>query len=140
MIEKEEIINTFILNFIQKDRRERCHLQLTNATKRQKFTDKLNHDWEGVFNMKLLTELEKNQNDYGTIRKLLNLKDDELCYLISDQGEYDDKSLPFKEAFELINIASFGTLLINRAADKLFLVTESMQGNTPRFIGKRQAH
>ncbi len=137
MIEKEELLKSFVLNFVQKDKRERCYSQLMNVKKRQKFTDELNHSWDTIFNMKLLTELEKNQDDYDKLRLLLKLKDDELCYLISDVGEYDDKFLPFKEAFKQIDAASFGTILINKAADKLFLVTESMQGGAPKFISKR---
>ena len=99
-----------------------------------KFTDQLNHNWDSIFNMKLLRELEKNQRHYSIVQQLLKLEDTELCYIISD-GELDNTYIPFKDAFDKIDSAGSGTLLINQAANKLFFKTEQMQGYTPRFLG-----
>jgi hypothetical protein len=136
MPDREEIINFFVKNFIRKDKRERCLLQLTDARKRQKFTDALNHNWETIFDMRFLSELEKNDG-YSQVRQYLNLKDEELCYLISDHKEYDDKFLPFKEAFKQLEAECFASVLINVAGNKLFYKSESMKGGTPMFIGKK---
>jgi hypothetical protein len=133
MADNTQLIDLFVRNFIQKDRRERCLNQLLGKNRR-KFTDDLNHKWEHLINTKLLQELNKNEDNYSSVQQLLKLKDMELCYIISDEST-DDTFLPFKDAFVKVDSASFGTLLINQSANKLFLKTEHMQGYTPRFIG-----
>lgn len=138
MIDKEQILKVFITNFIQKDKRERCSFELTNPKKRNKFVDRLNHKWESVLDMRLLTKVEKDQDYSEKIKQLLKFKDDELCYVISSYEEYDDKVIPFTEVFKEIYARGFATLLINTSADTLFLDTEQEQGHTPRFIGKRK--
>ena len=138
MIDKEEIIKNFATNFIQKDKRERCFLELISPKKRGKFVDRINHKWENVFDMRLLTKVGKEQDYSDDIKRLLKFKDDELCYVISNYAQYDDKLLPFGEVFEEIYARGFATLLINAPADTLFLDTEQEQGHTPRFIGKRK--
>lgn len=47
----EKLINALILNFIQKYRRERCHFEFDDAQRRSKFTDRLNHNCCGVFDI-----------------------------------------------------------------------------------------
>ncbi len=93
-MEKHLIIETFVANFIQKDKRERCFLELTNPKKRNKFTDRLNHKWESVIEMRLLTKIEKGQDYADRIKELSKFKDNELCYVISNYNEFDDKLLP----------------------------------------------
>lgn len=136
MVKKEEIIKAFITNFIQKDKRERCYLELTNPKKRSRFVDKLNHKWDTVLTMKLLTKIKKEDDYSEKIKQLLKFKDDELCYVVSNYEEYDDKLLPFKDVFKEIYTRGFATLLINALADTFFLDTEQVQGGTPRFIGR----
>ncbi len=134
MPENTEILKLFVQNFIQKDKRERCLNELTNAKHRHKFTDNLNHNWEKIFNMKSLRELEKNQDKQSYVQQHLKIKDTELCYLISDE-EDDNEYMPFKDAFETINSASGGGLLINLAGNRLFLKTEDTLPHTSRFVG-----
>ena len=50
--EKNKILKDFVTNFIQKERQERCYAQLTNPEKRGKFSDRLNHNWDSILNMK----------------------------------------------------------------------------------------
>ncbi len=127
-----DTIELFIRNFIQKDRRERCRFLLTGK-KRFGFTNLLNHRWDDVFNMKLLYELKKNEIHFSHVQQMLKLKENEPCYIISSEG-IDDRFLPFKEAYELIENTLFGSLLINLTADRLYLKTEVM-GSPPQFIG-----
>ena len=86
--------------------------------------------------MKLLSEITKEQDSPEKIRKLIGIKDHELCYVVSDCGKFDDQFLPFGIAFGAIYASGFATLLINPTGDTLFLDTEQMQGRTPRFFGK----
>ncbi len=137
MSDREKIIKNFIKNFVQKDRVERSLFELSNSNKRFNFSGRLNHGWERVFNMKYLERIKK-ENDYpDRIKELLNFKDDELCYVISNYGEYDDKLLPFNEVFKEIYARGFGTLIINTSANTFFLDTEQIQGPALRFIGRR---
>lgn len=137
MFDKETIIKTFIKNFIQKDKVDRCLLELTNSKKRNKFVDRLNHKWDTVLNMKYLAQIDKSKDNANDIQKLLNFKDNDICYVISNYSNYDDKLLPFKEVFNEVYSRGLGTILINKTADTLFLDTEQERGPADRFIGKR---
>jgi hypothetical protein len=74
-------------------------------------------------------------NYYSHIQSILQLKDTELCYIISGESEVDGTFLPFADAFARVKSSSSGTLLTNMAATKLFLKTEHMGGRTPSFWG-----
>lgn len=137
MIDRDSVIESFLKNFVQKDRVERSYFELSSLKKRNKFTDRLNHSWEKVFKMKCLTRVEKEDDYAEKIQELLNFKNDEVCYVISNYDEYDDQFLPFKKVFHEIYSRGFGTILVNTSADTFFLDTEQVQGPAPRFIGKR---
>jgi len=137
MLEKETIIKTFINNFIQDEKAERSFLELTNPGKRYKFADRLNHQWYTVLNMKYLVQVDKTNDNAVDIQKQLHLKDNEICYVISNYPDYDNQLLPFKDVFSMIYSKGLATILINQTADTLFLDTEQERGPADRFIGKR---
>ena len=97
--DKDKILKEFIKNFIQKDRRERSYSELISSKKRGQFSDRLNHNWESVLDMRYLTLIDNETDNPDNIQKELGFKDNELCYVISDYRDYDDKFLPFKEVF-----------------------------------------
>jgi succinate dehydrogenase flavin-adding protein (antitoxin of CptAB toxin-antitoxin module) len=136
MIEKDTLIKEFVKNFVQKDKAERSCVELSQSKKRSRFYDRLNHNWENVLNMKHLTQLSKAQDNHATIQEMLDFKDNEMCYVISNYSEYDDKFFPFKDIFVKIYARGFATILVNTSGDTLFLDTEYEQGTPPRFIGK----
>lgn len=133
MVDSTELTKSFVRNFIRKDKRERCMTQLLGKNRR-KFTDDLNHNWENLFNMALLQELSRNDHNYGAVQKLLKMSDKELCYIISDES-MDGTFLSFREAYDRVDFANFGTLLIDESATKMFFKTEQIQGYAPRFVG-----
>lgn len=135
MTDKETIIKTFVYNFVLKDKKERCYLELTNPKKRNKFTDRLNHKWDTILNMKYLTQVSKDLDFADGIQQLLKFRNKELCYVISDYSDFDDQIIPFQDIFQKIYCRGFATLLINTSADTLFLDTEQVQGGTDRFVG-----
>lgn len=137
MENKEEIIKLFVQNFISKDKRERSLLELSNPKKRPDFVDRLNHRWESIFDMRYLNRVGKADDNSTTIQKLLKIKDQDLCYIISNYDDFDDKFLPFREAFDHLYTRGFGSVIINSSADTLFLDTEQ-NIPTPRFIGIKQ--
>lgn len=138
MADKEIIIQNFIRNFVLKHKRERAFLELTNPRRRSDFTDKLNHHWENVLDMRFLKQIEKQQDHADAIQQLLKFRNDEPCYVISNDEEYDDHILPFRDVFHEVYTRGFATVLLNVSADTLFLDTEPVRGGTPRFIGRRQ--
>lgn len=135
MPENEIIIKSFVTNFILKDKRERCTFELTNPNKRTKFTDRLNHKWDTILDMRRLIPIDKKTDRAELIQKLLGFKDDETCYVISNYRALDDKFMQFQEIFPQIYGAGFGSIVLNATGDKLFLETEHVQGPAPRFIG-----
>lgn len=137
MTTHSDIIDAFIKNFIPKDRRERSELELKNFKKRAKFTDRLNHQWDTVLDMRFITRIPSGVNDYEFIKEELKIKDKEQCYVISNHDDIDDQMIPFVEAFDKAYGRGFGSLIINSSADKLFLETELVQGKQNRFIGRR---
>lgn len=127
-INKEDLLKAFISNFVIKDKRERCLLNLLNKKKRSKFTDLLNHRWDSVLDMRCFIPVDNEKDNIDSAKKWLHLEGDELCYIISDISELDDIILPFKSAYEAAQLADFGTLIINASANTCFLTTEK---NTP---------
>jgi hypothetical protein len=105
--------------------------------KRAKFTDRLNHEWDKVLDMKFISRIPSGVNDFEFIKKELKIKDDEPCYVISNHDDIDGKMICFSDAFDKAYGRGFGSLIINSSADKLYLETELVQGKQNRFIGKR---
>ncbi|GAA4464301.1 hypothetical protein GCM10023093_14350 [Nemorincola caseinilytica] len=124
----------FCPQLYSKDKRERSLFLLNSENKRQKFTDKLNHNWDDLLDTLPLVSLDKDRAGYLQVKSLLHISDNDPCYIISDDDS-DNTFLPFRDAFKKVDEASFGSLLININASKLFLKPEVVQGHTPRYIG-----
>lgn len=134
MADKENLLNVFTHNFVQKKRRERTLYLLKNVLKRRQFTDMLNHRWEDVLEMKYLVESEKGKHSYEQIKKTLGMLDKDECYIISD-GEHDEEVRVFREAYAIVEGSCFATLLLNSTADKLYFKTELVGGSSFRYTG-----
>jgi hypothetical protein len=135
MIDRKTIIKAFTDNFVLKEKRERCYWELTNPNKRYMFADRLNHKWATILNIKYLIQVKKELDFAEGIQSLLKFEDEEVCYVISNYGSFDDQLVTFKKVFDKIYCCGFGTLLINTAADTLYLETEHIKGSSDRFIG-----
>jgi hypothetical protein len=138
MPDNEIIIKLFVTNFILKDKRERSNFELTNPKKRNKFTDRLNHQWDTILDIRRLIAIGKKEDRADFIQKLLGFKDDEICYVISNYSTFDDKFMPFNEIFPQIYGAGLGSIILNTTGDKLFLETEHVIGPASRFVGRVQ--
>jgi hypothetical protein len=130
---REFIINTFVKNFILKDKRERCLAELLNSKKRRKFTDKLNHQWLSILDSRCLKLIANSEDSSNSIKLLFGFPNDALCYIISDNSDYDDKFLSFQEAFDALYGWRAGTIILNQAVNIFFLETEEP---SKRFIGR----
>ena len=129
-------LDNFIRTFVPKDRRERSELELKNEKKRSKFTDRLNHKWNTVLDMRFVTKIPSGVNDYEFTKKELKIRDNELCYVISNYEDIDGKMDEFCKAFGKVYGRGFGSLVIAVSGDRFYLETELVQGKQNRFIGK----
>jgi len=136
--DSETILKVFVDNLILKDKKERCLQQLIHPQKRRKFTDRLSHKLDSVLNMKYLQPFDAQVDGMQEIQKLLTLKKNEACYIISDINENDDLLLPFEDIFEnVFSRISFATIIMNTSGNRFFLQTEASKDGTSRFIGIR---
>jgi hypothetical protein len=136
MIDKTTLIQTFVRNFVLKDKAERCYTQLVDPKKRRKFTDQLNHRWDTVLRMQHLVQIASSDDHADRIQRLLGFGSQDRCYVISNYSRLDDQFFPFQEIFEHIYAQGLGTILLNLSGDTLFLDTEMDHGPAARFIGR----
>ncbi|MBI3220752.1 MAG: hypothetical protein HYZ44_14655 [Bacteroidetes bacterium] len=119
-----------------KDKRERSEVQLKNEKNRSKFTDRLNHKWDTILDMRFVTRIPVGVNDYEYTKKELKIAANELCYVISNHHDIDGAIDEFSKAFDKVYGRGFGSLVITISGDKFYLETELVQGKQNRFIGK----
>ena len=135
-MDKAQLVEAFISNFIAKHKRERVQYELSHPKKRAKFIDNLNHRWEDFFDMRKLYPIDKKYIDsYEHVKEMLRLKDDEPCYVLSNYGSADDKILPFINAYHECYGEGLASLIIDSTATRVFLTTELVGGHKPQFIG-----
>ena len=138
MIDKEDIIRTFIRNFIRKDKRKRAIFLLLNSKRRSKFIQKLNHQWDTILDMRHLRRIDNSYNFVYEARKLSKFEDGDLCYVISD-SDSDDKILLFRQAFNELEYMGFAWIIMNISADTILFQAEAVKGGTPRYVGQNNA-
>jgi hypothetical protein len=138
MADKETVIKRFIANFLLKNRTERSYLELMDVRRRGKFIGRFNHDWESILKMIFTKRIPKEFDYPRKIQEMLQFEDDELCYVISHDDNYDDHFLKFKDVFEKVYARGTATIIVNMSASTMFLDTEQMQGPAPRFIGVKE--
>jgi hypothetical protein len=132
----DDTLDHFIKNFVIKDKRDRSSFELKNIKKRAKFTDRLNHKWDTILDMRFVTKIPSGVNDYEFIKKELKIKDSELCYLISNHGDIDGETEEFSKAFDKVYGRGFGSIVITSLGDAFYLETELVQGKQNRYIGR----
>lgn len=137
-LNRENIIGQFIENFISKTRKERTYYELNNNKKRFNFIDRFNHCWEDMLDMRFITRIPSECNTYRYITQNTSLfAGAERCYIISEFKDIDDTFMDFEDAFiEIYGKGSAG-FIISENAERIYLETEFMSKNTPRFIGQR---
>ena len=130
------IQDSFIKNFVLKERREKSALQLQNDKRRINFADKLNHKWDTVLDMRYMISIPVGVVDFDFVKSELRIKDNELCYVISNYDDVDGCAMEFNKAFDKVYGRGFGSIIINSSGDKIYLETELVKGKQNRFIGR----
>jgi hypothetical protein len=136
-MDSNTILDLFIKNFIPKEQRKRSQFLLKDLKKRARFTDRLNHQWDKILDMRFIKKIPSGTSDYEFTKRELKINDNELCYIISNYDDIDGQLIEFNDAFEKVYGRGFGSLIINTSADKLYLETELVQGKQNRFVGRR---
>ena len=136
-MDNSEMIDLFIKNFVLKDRRERADHELKDKKKRGQFTDRLNHTWDKVLDMRHITRIPASHDDFDFAKKELQISDKEKCYLLSNYDDIDGQVMEFKDAFDKSYGRGFATLIMSVHGDKLYLETEIDYGKQSRYIGRR---
>jgi hypothetical protein len=62
-------LDLFIKNFVSKDRRERSEFELKDSKKRGKFTNRLNHSWDEILDMRLIFKIPDVIDEYEYVKK-----------------------------------------------------------------------
>ena len=136
MTDNNTTIDNFIKTFVPSDKRERSELELRSEKKRSRFTNRLNHKWDTVLDMRFVTKIPPGVNDYEFVKNELKIKDDEMCYVISNYDDVDGTTDEFRKAFDKVYGRGFASLVITVPGDKFYLETELVQGKQNRFVGK----
>ncbi|WP_298517567.1 hypothetical protein [uncultured Kordia sp.] len=128
----------FITNFIRKEKRERSIWTLSHKKKRSDFIDKFNHNWNEMIVEKNVTQLQDTSDaeTYATLKSELNLKDTDICYIISHNDAIDGQFLELQNAFKHCQNNGFAELIISENGKKFYLKTEQEFGAAAKFIGK----
>jgi hypothetical protein len=135
-MDKQEIINLFVKNFILKERRERSLFELTHSQKRNLFAGRFNHGWTKLLDVKKLILVPQKCEQYNFVKDNLKITDKDFCYSISCYADIDNEIMEFKQAFDKSWGRGFATILILMKGDKIYLETEQVQGAPDRYIGK----
>jgi len=133
-IDIQSILNKFIEGFILEESKEQAHLELKDSKKRNLFLPKLLREWEAVIDMRYFHRLDVSNDTPETIKKSMYTKGRDLCYIISDHTDIDNKIMEVDFIVDKIYGKGFGYILINLKADRIYLETAE-EGN--RFIGKK---
>jgi hypothetical protein len=134
-IDHTRTLDLFIKNFISKERRERSDFELKDVKKRSRFTSRLNHRWDIVLDMRFITQIPRVPDQHQYIIRELNIRDTELCYVISNYDDVDGQVFEFSHAFQKVYARGFASIITNLSADKMYLETEQEFGPPERFIG-----
>ena len=129
-------LDSFIKNFILKDKRERSEFELKNDKKRARFTNRLNHEWDTILDMRYVFRIPPVEDDYEFVKKQLRISDNESCYVISNYDDIDGQTIEFEKAFNQVYGRGLGSIIATRSGDKIYLETELEQGKQNRFFGK----
>ncbi len=135
-IDIHSIVRKFIKRFVLEDIREKVSFEFEHAEKRKLFIGKLNRNWESVLDMRCMKHLDPKLDTHALIIKELKLGQWDLCYVISNDPEMDDKVMEGNYALEKIYGRGLGSIIVNLPADVIYLETEAKAGIANRFIGK----
>jgi hypothetical protein len=86
--------------------------------------------------MRFVTKIPSDANDYEFTKRELKIKDNDLCYVISNYDDIDGITDEFSKVFDKVYGRGFASLVIGMAGDRFYLETELGQGKQNRFIGK----
>ena len=133
-MDKTKIVETLVNQFILKDRRERSRFELTNPKKRGKFIDRLNHDWDSVFDQRKFKKLNNSLINPTDLKSVIQIQFNTNCYIISNNDAVDDKIMTFQKAISKAFGYGLGSALFDFENRHVYIETEQHVGPPERFI------
>lgn len=131
------IIDNFIEWFVLEEAKEQSSFELRDAKKRHLFTQKLNHDWKKILDLRFIHPVDQPHNHAEAIKKEMRSKGRDLCYVISADPTIDNKIMEADFVIDKIFGKSSGTVVINLQVDKIYFETDEDPNHPGRFIGKK---
>jgi|GEM_PF-5454333 hypothetical protein len=101
-IEERGIIEAFVSRWVLRDRRERALFELTREDKRNKFIDRLNHQWATRLDMRHLVKVGKAEDTVEGIEQIMRINPNYTYYIISNYRELDGRVVQLSEALTSI--------------------------------------
>ena len=115
----------FVNNFVIKSKRERYLFFLNSKKNRKKFTNALSH-FKDLDESLMVHPYDGNDITYELISKY---NPNEMCYVISENKDYDGKEVPLKEAISNLCEPYVSASIISCIPGKLIIhQDEDMEG------------
>lgn len=131
------ILSNFVEWFVLEEAKEQSSFELKDPKKRHLFTQKLNHNWDHVLDLRFVHHLDAGHDSAAHVKKEMHTKGRDLCYVISSDPEIDNKIMESDFVIDKVYGKGIGTILINLQVDKIYLETEAQNGTSSRFIGRK---
>ena len=135
-MDKNQIIESLIYGFINKNKRERCQFELNNSKKRVNFINRLNHEISGIFIAEKIQKIAKNFEFANDLITAIPIKKESNCYVLSNNEKIDDKFLTFEQAINEAFGFGLGSVIYDYENGNLYLEGEQEFGAPDRFIGR----
>lgn len=107
--------------------------ELTSSKKRSAFIDRLNHEVTDIFEMKKIRLLTKS-TDTAVIRNMLSVKDNDLCYVICHDKNFDDIIVNFNTALAALHSNGLGFALIKTSTGSIYIECGQEQGPADQYV------
>ena len=107
--------------------------ELTNSKKRSAFTNRLNDEVTDIFEVNKLRLLTKS-TDTAVIRNMLSIEDNDLCYVICHDENFDDTIVNFNTTLNTLHRNGSGFVLIKIASGNIYIECEQEQGPADQYV------
>ena len=135
---RDEIVNhteeVFINTFVQKNRRERALLELGSDSRRDRFLNRLCHDYAGVFDTRHLQPIPKQENEVVLLKGLWKSRGAKTCYVISSNPDVDGRDVLLEDAMKATMGFGSPSILICRPDSLAYFEAEQVKGPPPRYL------
>ena len=121
----------FVETFIRKNRRDRIMLELTNPKKRYDGLDRFCHQAADLLDPEKVTMKANNLESLPGFVMFMKTHD-EICTILSPNGNVDGQKLPFMEAVRQAILCQDAAIIVGNGFAAVF--TEPMKGGHDKYL------